>query len=234
MTGDTAGGLSAEPVPLLTATRIIGLNHFQEWTITQIARGQFGLNLKSSIDGVHWKDSEQSGPFGSWQEAVRSDSTLTFVRSGQSVVFDISHSELELAQMLTCDPADKFVSWPTGNVGRIGEFQIFFLARPDIGSPAAILGDEYGELLGDVIADYLWSDNFGPSSVPEGGLLTEFAPGSAVLTPTSYNGQDGKLVYIHLTEDPSIRATGVVKWLEYMGIQAESAAKLEVEILGVS
>lgn len=232
MTGDPDDKLHAESEPFLTATRMVGLNSFRAWTITETAAGQFHLDLESSVDGEHWTDSERSGPFDSWQNAVRCDPTLTFLRSGQFTEFDIDDGEVQLVEMLTCDPGDEFVSWPSNSVARIGEYEVFFFQRGSGGAPVPLLTGAGGDIIGEEIADY-FSDSYHPGDFTETSSLMEYAPGLAVYLSDGDEDneftQTAELVF--LSGSPSSRASGIAAWIGSLRAIAQYAAMLELAVL---
>src|SRR5664279_1874342 len=224
---------------ILEATHTIGPDQHRRWNILVTNGGTFDRLNQESSDGTLWTDEVRFGPFATWQDAVMDDPVLTQLRAGSSATFDIDgiQDQLVLASLLRCEVPDDLgeVGWPEGEVGMVGQNKIFFLPRPDTAELVAILGcgdelpDDECEILGDLLAEYRWSDDYFPMSTSYTSFLIEFTPGLSLLFPI------GDLIFVAptvivLTDLLERRADGIIDWLGNMG-GAYSAAVLALEPL---
>lgn len=232
MTDTAADDTTSEDEPFLRSTRKLGPDSFRAWTVNTTQQFEYELVAWISVDGEHWIDSEHSGPFGTWQDAVRCDPQLTLLRSGQAANFDISANPFRLAEMCTCDPADELTNWPSNSVATISEHELFFLRQGPGQDAIPFLTGPDGEIIGDEVASY-FADSFHPGDFTESRALVEYAPGLAVYISDGDMDNDFTPVaeLIVLSDSPSSRASGISQWLGQLSALGQYSAMLELAVL---
>lgn len=172
---------------ILRATRRLGPNDHQAWTVRETDRGSYVRTTQDSVDALRWSDEVESRSFATWQQAVVDEPALTDLSASTPIRFEIEGlaNQVALAGLLRCKSTEEAddVGWPYGEAGTVGDQKVYFLKRPDTDEYVPVLGDE-DEILGDAIAEYSWSDDYFPVCTEYTSTLIEFSPGLAVLRPT--------------------------------------------------